>query len=183
MFIKGMDEEDKTRQGQIALFFFMLSHFIADSLMPCHCDERDLSDYGNGLHKELEGYWGKIVGTYFEDDNLSDKKLQPDEILEKAKSVDSGFGIEFMDDIADLQKKDIWEVVVLLCRTSFVIASIVAPYKKYSYKPGKQEKAPFKILFGDTNSGKLLDDLSEAVMHDAVYYVAIIWKSIWLKFK
>jgi hypothetical protein len=34
----------QTRQEALATYFFMLSHFVADSCMPCHCDGRDLAD-------------------------------------------------------------------------------------------------------------------------------------------
>ena len=34
-------------------------------------DDRDLSDYDNGLHKELEAHWSRKIGTLFDEDKLS----------------------------------------------------------------------------------------------------------------
>lgn len=64
-FISKVARDARCSPGQAALFFFMLSHFIADTLMPCHCDKRDLSDYAKGLHKELEAHWSRKIGTKF----------------------------------------------------------------------------------------------------------------------
>ena len=182
-FIDKMSDDTKTKPGQAALFFFMLSHFIADSIMPCHCDERDMSDYDNGLHKELESHWSKQVGTYFDEKNILNSPLTDDEILTEATSVDSKFGISFSNKIPKTNAKDIWEEVVLLCRASFAVASIIAPFSVYKYKPNDQNLGTFDILFTQDQQGKdLLLELDKVVMHDAVLNVAMVWKDIWLKF-
>ena len=54
-FISKIDPEAKSTEEQIATYFFMQSHFVADACMPCHCDARTLSGYSKGLHHELEG--------------------------------------------------------------------------------------------------------------------------------
>jgi hypothetical protein len=179
-FIDKMSDEDKTKQGQAALFFFMLSHFIADSIMPCHCDERNLSDYANGLHKELELHWGEIVGTYFEEKNLLNPELKDDEVLEQSAQVDAKFGITFKNKVPITQTKDIWEEVVLLCRASFAVASIIAPFNQYNYKPNDKKLAPFNDIL---KAKDLLTELDLVVMHDSVLNVAMVWKNIWSKFK
>lgn len=183
-FIDKMSADTRTKQGQVALFFFMLSHFIADSMMPCHCDERDLSDYANGLHEELESHWSKIVGQYFDEKNLLNSAYSDDDILIEAEKVDSKFGITFNKVVPKTQSKDIWEEVVLLCRASFAIASIIAPYNSYAYKPNDKKLAKFDDLFNKTQAGKdLLVEVDKVIMHDAVMNVAMVWKDIWSKFK
>jgi DNA modification methylase len=161
----------------------MLSHFIADSMMPCHCDERDLSDYGKGLHEELESHWGELIGDSFDEKNLLNSPLKDRDILNNAFMIDSKFGIAFKNIVPKIQSKDIWDEVVLLCRSSFAVASIIAPFNIYKYKPDVQTLAKFKDLFTKDQNGKdLLSELDLVVMHDSVLNVAIVWKDIWLNF-
>ena len=161
----------------------MLSHFIADSLMPCHCDERDLSDYDNGLHMELERHWSRKVGTYFKEDKLTKPNLNDEDILNQAAAVDAQFGINFQNQVPNVTPQDVWEEVVLLCRAFFAVASIIAPPDQWPYKPTAQTRAPYETLFTQGQEGRdLLSELDQVVMHDAVLNVAIIWKSIWNKF-
>lgn len=189
-FAQYMAPEIRTKEEQAAMYFFMLSHFIADVCMPCHCDERKLAGYSNGLHKELEKYWSRKVGTGFEKKNLVQKKsnltsrqLNKDsnEVLEQAKKIGEKFNLRFrLNSIPDLKPKhDVWLEVIHLCRASFAIASIIAPYKTYPYNKPKV-RAPFEKVFDDSNK-QLLNDLNEMVMHDAVLNTAIIWKHIWNK--
>jgi hypothetical protein len=182
-FINKVADRLRTNSGQISLFFFMLSHFIADSLMPCHCDERDLSDYDNGLHMEMEKYWSSKIGTSFDENQLINSNLSVNQISEQAKNTDEAFGIKFNTSIPELKSDDIWEEVVLLCRASFTIASIIAPPSQWPYKPAEQKRAPFSQLFEGTKGEILLSEMTKAIMHDAVLNVAILWKHIWLKFK
>jgi hypothetical protein len=183
-FISSISDEVKTRQGQVALFFFMLSHFVADSLMPCHCDDRDLSDYDTGLHKELESHWSKVVGKEFDEKSLLESDMSSDQLLGLAMGVDDKFNIQFANVVPDIQTDDIWEEIVLLCRASFAIASVIAPPATYPYKPKPQVFAKYEDLFTLDDAGKsLLEDLDRTVIHDAVLNVAIVWKDIWLKFK
>jgi hypothetical protein len=182
-FIKSVSVDARTKPGQAALYFFMLSHFIADALMPCHCDERDLSDYDAGLHKQLEVHWGDLVGSSFDEDKLINCALSNDEILAMANEIDSKFGISFNNVIPATQAKDIWEEVVLLCRASFAIASIIAPYTKYKYKPDDNNHANFFDLFKADQAGEdLLREIDKVILHDAVLNVAMVWKNIWNKF-
>lgn len=182
-FIEKVEPELKCSSGQIALFFFMLSHFVADSMMPCHCDERDLSDYDNGLHMQLEKHWSKKVGTYFTEKKLIKDNASVDEVLDKAQGVDQKFDLTFGDSIPEIRSKDIWEEMVLLCRASFALASIIAPPDKWPYKPAFQNPAPFADLFQKDERGKaLLAEVDRVIMHDAVLNVAIVWKHIWEKF-
>jgi hypothetical protein len=182
-FIRKVHEATRCSEGQAALFFFMLSHFIADALMPCHCDERDLSDYAKGLHMEWERDWSKKVGTYFDEKKLARDTVNDEDILTKAAEIDDEFGINFQDQVPDMKSDDVWEEIVMVCRASFALASIVAPPDHYPYKPAPQIMAPFETLFKqDQNGEDLLNEINRVIMHDAVLNVAIIWKHIWSKF-
>ncbi len=171
------------------MYFFMLSHFVADSSMPCHCDARKLQGYAQGLHKELEEHWAKAIGKQFEKSTLlgkipemtqEEREVDGRDLLEKARQVDAKFGLDFAKaTIDDLQKgHDVWLELIFICRASFSIASIIAPYQQYPY--GKsQAMAPFNELFGQNQS--LLNKLDMTTIYDAVLNTAIVWKYIWNK--
>jgi len=189
-FAQYMIPETRTQEEAAAMYFFMLSHFIADACMPCHCDARKLAAYSEGLHKELERHWSRKVGTGFEKRNLLPKALledrerthgDSDEVLEQARAIDTKFGLEFSEPaVPDLHRgHDVWLEVINLCRASFAMASIIAPYRQYRYDDS-DARAPFKTVL-DTGDRKLLKDLNKAVMYDAVLNTAIVWKHIWNK--
>jgi hypothetical protein len=189
-FTRYMSPEVRTQEEAAAMYFFMLSHFIADSSMPCHCDARKLAGYAEGLHKEWETYWSKKVGTGFEKKNLlqMDSNLTPAEaradsnqVLQQARDIDTKFGLNFAGiSIPDLHEDhDVWLEMMFVCRASFAVASIIAPYKQYEYGD-PEARAPFDTVFGGTNK-KLLEDTTSSVIYDAVLNTAIVWKHIWNK--
>lgn len=179
-FAASMDPNALTRQEQAATYFFMLSHFIGDSCMPCHCDARSLSAYGNGLHKELERHWADKVGTYFEKGNLLRTGDSSAEILDRARKVDEEFGIKFPKAIPALKSGDVWMETVAVCRGSFALASILAPVGDFPF--GGKEKALFGNLFVGGEGKLLLEKIDNAVMHDSVLNIAVVWKHIWSRF-
>jgi hypothetical protein len=186
-FAEFLDPNMRTHQEAAAMYFFMMSHFIADISMPCHCDGRALSGYDKGLHKELEKHWSKKVGVGFEKKNLFGSGQQnpgegsyADTLLGRSKEIDGKFGVTFNSTtIPDLMpSQDVWLETINLCRASFALASIMVPYKEYPYNNLVTE-APFDELFSANQS--LLNDLSAVIMHDAVLNTAIIWKHVWNK--
>lgn len=181
-FAGDIDKHARTREEQVALYLFMLSHFVADACMPCHCDARKLASYGNGLHKELENEWSKIVGIEFDDEKLTpeDLSISPDEILELSREAGKRFGVAFKSNaVPNPTDKDVWKELVNICRGSFAVASIAVPYKTYDYQDDKA-RAPFKDIFTNAKSQTFMD-FSKMVMHDAVLNNAIIWRHIWTK--
>jgi len=180
-FASKLDPEARSRREEVATYFFMLSHFVADSCMPCHCDARHLAGYSRGLHKELEANWSKIVGTFFAKKRLLSSTLSSKSILSTAKEVDAKFNIKFPDTIPALKAVDVWKEIVFVCRASFALSCIMAPQEKYPF--GSRKKAPFDTLFGDGDGKLLLKDINRVVMHDAVLNIAVVWKNIWKTFK
>lgn len=179
LFADYLDPELRTRELAAATYFFMLSHFVADSSMPCHCDDRKLAGYSEGLHKELEEYWSKKIGTAFDKKNLVNGQDDGTTILDQARAVDAKFGLKFAPGpIPGLYKDhDEWLEGVYLCRASFAVSCILAPESKYPF--GGDAQAPFALTFPARSP--LLADMSRAVLHDAVLNTAIIWKRIWEK--
>ncbi|MHC4716532.1 MAG: hypothetical protein ACYS5V_06155, partial [Planctomycetota bacterium] len=128
-FLKHLDREARTREEQAALHFFMLSHFIADACMPCHCDGRKLAGFDMGLHQEWEAHWSRNVGRNFKKKQIRQARMSGEQILAQAREVDTAFDLDFGDNSVPALKKgrDVWLEMVDVCRASFAIASIVAP--------------------------------------------------------
>ena len=189
-FAQYMAPETRTREEAAAMYFFMLSHFIADASMPCHCDGRKLAAYKEGLHKELEAHWSRKVGTGFEKRNLllNNTELTPAQaradstrILQQARDIDAKFSLNFgHTSVPDLHENhDVWLEVINLCRASFAVASIIAHPRQYPYDD-PDARAPFHTVLGDSN-GQLLANVNQVTMHDAVLNTAVVWKHIWNK--
>ncbi len=179
-FAKTMHPNTRSREEEVAMHAFMLSHFMADCNMPCHCDARKLSSYSNGLHKELEAHWSKQVGTYFDKKKLALSTDSAAKVLQKAREVDDLFSIEFTGIVPELKERDVWLEAINVCRASFAVASIIAPPSQYPYTSTK--KAPFETVFADQAGADLLEWVDWVSMHDAVLNTAMVWKYVWKKF-
>jgi len=177
-FSSRLDDNARTRMEEISTYCFMLSHFVADSCQPCHCDARKLSGYSNGLHKEMEKNWSKTVGTYFDKKNYLNDTDTPNKILSKAREIDTKFDITFSNDVPELRARDQWLETINICRASFAVASILVPPDAISYDSNKT--TTFQKVFKSTESDPdLLKDFNRMVMHDAVLNIAVFWKSLW----
>ncbi len=191
-FIKYVGRKARTREEAAALYFFMLSHFLADMCMPCHCDGRKLSSYGGGipekqhknkrpLHKTWEHHWAAKVGPYFEKENLlkSSGAPKPATVLKRARAVDAAVGLAFSPSVPPLARKtDVWLDCINVCRLSFAVASIAAPPGNYPYDDPKA-RATFDELFNGSTGQDLLRAMDRAVLHDAVLNTAMVWRHIW----
>lgn len=162
---------------QIALSFFILSHYICDAHMPLHCD---LRDYGSGrgrrinkkLHPSIEKEWEKqlpekediILHDYVKRslDDVVIRKMPEDSIIK----VDKKKGYKYGTRLTKLKRNE-WDEMVNICRTSFAVSR--------------------KWIDDDH---KTVDDIDEAVFkevtnyifHDAVEAVARIWMKAWERF-
>ncbi|MEW6410941.1 MAG: hypothetical protein AB1483_00550 [Candidatus Zixiibacteriota bacterium] len=179
-FAESLDPEARSAAEQIATYFFMLSHFLADSCMPCHCDARPLSAYAANLHHELETRWSKKVGTYFDKSKLLKCTDTPDAVMAKARSIDSQFGYKLPVKIPKLPVEDVWKDVVNVCRGSFAVANILAPVKDYPLDTDEKPSLD-KIIkdYGEQHVAKI----DKVAMHDAIVNIALTWKHIWQKFR
>ena len=180
-FARNLHPDARSRGEQVATYFFMLSHFVADACQPCHSDARRLSAYGNGLHKEMEVHWSKKVGTYFNKKKLLATTDSPAKILKAARAVDSQFNLTFENKVPKIQARDTWLEVVTLCRASFAVASILAPPQSFPYDSTRLTTFDEVFLSNDADPA-LLPDFDQAITHDAVLNIAMIWKEVWRAF-
>ncbi len=179
-FAAELDSQARSSAEQVATFFFMLSHFVADACMPCHCDARPLAAYNGGLHMELEEHWSDEVGILFAKEKLGQSTASSTEILKMAQDVDLKFSLSFPTAVPALKSGDIWNEMMAICRGSFAIASIIAPPAQFPYD--SKNKAPLKTLFAGDAGQKALKNLDRILMQDAVLNIAIVWKHVWSRF-
>ena len=179
-FAQLIPENARTQEEAAVMYFFMLSHFIADTSMPCHCDARKLAGYKAGLHKEIEKHWSDKIDDNFEKAELLEADIDPKEVLSMARDVDTEFKLDFKDiSIPDLlPDHDVWLEFIYYCRASFAVACVIAPPATYPFKDSNI-RAPFDEVFG-TNA-QLLEDVDKSAMYDAVLNTAIVWKHVWNK--
>jgi hypothetical protein len=190
-FADDMDPECRTSREAAAMYFFMLSHFVADASMPCHCDARKLSAYSNGLHKELERHWKNGLGAGFgsvcarvgadtEDEALREERCAA--LLDEARGVDGRFDIRFGagSSLPELAAgRDPWLEMIDVCRASFALASILAPYGEFPYG---DDEARFRFSSLEKGeAGLSLEELDRIVLHDAVLNTAALWNHVWEK--
>lgn len=178
-FTEYLTENIIIRKEQISTFYFMLSHYIADCFMPCHCDKRVLGSYKNGkVHKQWEMHLDNKIGSYFSKKNLIKSTAGTDQILMAAEGIDNIFGLSFPSKISFSKKHDVWESAIFFCRASFAFSNILFSKQDYSFTSKKSPK------FGEYFSDKtLLKEYDKIILQSAVYSVASIWKKAWRKFK
>jgi hypothetical protein len=164
-----------TNAAQLATYFYMLSHFISDTCMPCHCDGRPFNSYKKGYHNKMEEAWSKTIDESYLLGLFS--KKGSDQIIDGSTSIDGKFGIELPQVIGNGKKLintyDMWEEMVLNCRAFFALNHIMVPNRdadpiqKYAYTDLSDES---KNLMG------------HICIQDAIYNVALVWKFIGHKF-
>jgi hypothetical protein len=183
-YAENLNNECGLAAAQVAPFFFMLSHYVADCFMPCHADKRKLSAFDDeikDIHCNWEKHWEKKIGTYFDKSNLSKSNADSSEIIAAAKSLDKEFGVVFDQTLAwGDEKSDVWDMAICWCRASFAFICHVFPVKDYPYD---SEEVP---AFGDVFAGEAmtaaLAEYDRIIFQSAVYAVASTWKRIWGKF-
>jgi Zn-finger protein len=149
-FAADLDSDARTRKEQAALYFFMLSHFVADACMPCHCDGRDLADYSKGLHNKLEKHWSRKVGGTSDDKYLMHTNMTSNKILKEARKIDTEFNITFKNSnhVPRIKSKDLWLEIINCCRAAFALNSIIAHPDDYPYDV-PDLRAPFAVVFAE----------------------------------
>jgi hypothetical protein len=181
-FLKLLEKDACTRCAQASLYQAMLSHFVADAAMPCHCDGRRIMGYDNGLHKELEAHWSRLIGPAFDEKNLAPKSGTPpsnEEILFAARAVDAKVGLQLNEPLPEIPAgRDLWLETVDMTRASFAVAALIAPAAAYPYE-GAADRVDFEELFAGRED--FLAEVDRAVLHDAVVNTAMAWTHVWEK--
>jgi len=173
--------------NQIALLFFLLSHYIADAHMPFHCDSRRFSA-GMDLHGRVEGEWDDTICRLFkiDDDNerfFYDQYGYPLRDSNRTQEYELSF-LKKVDDVQynrpftiswGAKNKNVWDFMSAICQHSYLLS--------YCFIP--QEYELNSITSGNWQSlGSItFEDLSVAVFSDAIDSIARAWFRVWRKYK
>jgi hypothetical protein len=169
-----------------ALRFFMLSHYIADAHVPFHCDSRRFSEKPN-IHAKMETKWDSMIKSYYEIDKkhkrflydrhgfpLRNKKKEAryegcylkrieDELSKRAFQI--GYGTD---------RDNTWEFMSAICQYSYLLSYEFIP-SKYDHKNVPKDK-------WDSLGSITFDDLSFAVLSDAIDSISRVWFRAWRKY-
>jgi hypothetical protein len=165
---------------QIALMFFVLSHYVCDAHMPLHCDLRDsdrpvkrrLSDK---LHCSIEEVWE----TWFPQENDFAAHVRQTKSLDLAVSSRPAGSLLKLDidpayalDTKILKiKNDEWQEMVYTTRISYAVSR---KWISQDYPTANEMIAAI--------SPEEFARVSNLIFHDAVASVARIWYNTWMRY-
>lgn len=179
--IKDLSLSPNFSARQIALTFFLLSHYVCDCHMPLHCDVRDFKVKGIGrrlsdkLHPSIEKKWE----DYFpEKETLilnSQTKLSVSQIISKLPKdskliIDKDKKYNLNDKISKI-KNDEWLEMVFVARTAFAVAR---EWINKDYKDVEE-------LIAEKGEENFVD-MTNRIFHDAVQSVAFVWAKAWERY-
>lgn len=170
---------------QIALMFFIISHYVADVHMPLHCDYRDFGSESDRtqmgrlpkkLHPSIEEKWE----LYFPPKEIlvlhDHLRLSIDEVvssLPAGSAIKIDTGNEYALDPGILKTAgDEWKEMVYIARTSYALSTTWIDQ-------------PYQDVNDMVSSGNRLiefEDVTNRIFHDAVESVARIWLKAWQRF-
>jgi hypothetical protein len=176
--------------NQVALWLFMLSHYIADAHVPVHCDGRQFSA-PPGIHAKLEGVWDKEIRKYYCLDEpkerfIYDKDGYPALEEKKRDEYQQSFLKTVTDKLAQRKfdsdygkgNDNTWDFMNAVCHRSYLIS--------YSFFPPQYQKENVTTANWQTlaePADLTLEKLSIAVMTDATDSVARVWFRIWRRYQ
>src|SRR4030042_6736529 len=195
--LKVQEHEDKGSpvspvDNQIALWLFMLSHYVADAHVPVHCDSRQFSE-GKNIHGCMEKAWDDEIKKYYllDKDNerflydtegypAPSEKKNKKEVYEKSflKAVDDELGKRKSDATFGKDNKNVWDFMNAICHHSYLVSYRFFP-PEYGYKDVTLEN--WKTLAPPP--GFSLEQLSTAVLAHAIESISRVWFRIWRRYE
>jgi len=193
--LKVQDYEEKgspvsPMDNQVALWLFMLSHYVADAHVPVHCDSRKFSE-GENIHGKLEGVWDDEIKKYYrlnkqENRFLYDTSGYP--ATYKDLNSDQNYQQSFLKSVADelnarkyscafgKDNNNVWDFMNAVCHNSYLISYRFFPPQ---YGPDNVTAKNWKGLAPDFS----LNQLSTAVLADAIDSISRVWFRVWRRYE
>ena len=180
--VKDLSLSPNFSARQIALTFFMLSHYICDAYMPLHCDMRD---YGGDadkprrlprrLHPSIEEEWER---HFPEKEILSIHEQTRQSIDEVIKSLPEGSIIKIdlneeysLKDKFPIITQDEWQEMVYIARVSYAFS------RRWIPKPYRDVDAMIQDIRKEE-----FEKATNYIFHDAVQSITAIWYKAWRRF-
>ena len=171
--------------NEVALNFFMLSHYVADAHMPLHCDARAFDDR---IHGMIEKYWEKEINKWYKPQGVKgqDKKFLLDTKgypkLYKTKDFKKSFlgkldkKIETAGFTKSLGSKNsnVYDYMVDVCYYSYLLSITIIDKKvsvNLSVKKFEKEYEPE------------YEKLAVEFLFDAIDSTARVWLKSWREFE
>lgn len=202
--IKDLSLSPNFSARQIALAFFIVSHYVCDAHMPLHCDLRDckakpvdgqpIRRLPDLLHDGIEAVWEdsfpskKIltIHKYSQESIAQVTNSLPDESIIELDKAGSPYAL---GTAISPSFDNEWDEMVNICRISYAVSRKWIPqtFQQIEAAVGaskckdKKDKAPdwkyedvTKVINEDD-----FKDVTNRVFHDAVESVARIWCKAW----
>ena len=169
----------------VALFLFMLSHYVADAHMPLHCDSRKFSE-GGDLHARLEAGWEKEVTQAYAIDAANERFLYNQDGYPWAKAPAGGDTLLKKVDEALAQRPftpewgpgndNVRDYMTAICQHAYLTA--------YAFLPAGIDETNVDLSQWPASPGQGLptEALGLAVLTDAVDSIARVWLRIWRRY-
>lgn len=192
--LKVQESEEKgspvsPADNQVALWLFMLSHYVADAHVPFHCDGRQFSKRPN-IHGKMEGEWDKEIGKYYETDK-SDKRNErffydPRGYPLRKTSKDQEYKSSYLKKVEDKLSKrkftrsfgtgnnNVWDFMNAICQHSYLLS--------YYFLPEQYNHTNVKLKNWKSLGGLSFEELSVAALADAIDSIARIWFRAWRRY-
>lgn len=203
--VKSLSLSPNFSARQIALTFFIVSHYICDAHMPLHCDLRDMKAKvvgGNlterrlpdALHPGIEAFWEKSMPNkrYLTIHRYTEKSIEkivthlPKDSLIEIEKEGSPYAIN-----TELYRSlpNEWDEMKNICRVSYAVSREWIPqtFDEIECILGEkkcEEDAP-KLKYEDIIkiiSEDKFKDVTNRIFHDAIESVARLWYRAWFIF-
>lgn len=175
--------------NQVALWLFMLSHYIADAHVPLHCDGRQFSE-GNKIHPKMEKFWDDEIKKYYRINAQKTRFMYDEDGYPKPLVVlatDNSYQQSFLKTVADeLNKRklslsfgsgnNVWDFMNAVCHNSYLLSYRFFPPQ---YTPDTVTAVNWKTLALPFT----VEQLSVAVLADAIDSIARIWFFVWKEYE
>jgi len=193
--LKVQEYEDKgspvsPTDNQVALWLFMLSHYIADAHVPVHCDGRRFGA-GKNIHGKLEAAWDREIKKYYRINKQKTRFLYniygypaTSKDLTTNKAYQKSF-LKAVADELDARKyghsfgsgnKNTWDFMNAICHNSYLISYRFFPP---GYGPDNVTTKNWKTLAPDFS----LHQVSTAVLADAIDSISRVWFRVWRRYE
>jgi hypothetical protein len=177
--------------NQVALWLFMLSHYIADAHVPVHCDARKFSE-GENIHGEMEKVWDDEIKKYYRLNAQKTRFLYDVDgypATFKDVAADPSYQQSFLKAVADeLAKrkldfsfggdnKNVWDFMNAVCHSSYLVSYRFFPPQ---YGPDSVNKNNWQNLALPALS---IHQVSTAVLADAIDSICRVWFRVWRRYE
>jgi hypothetical protein len=172
--------------NHIALLFFMLSHYIADAHVPLHCDSRKFSS-GADIHGRMEQEWDDLIKEHYAIDTMHDRFLyDPHGFPLRRADRDAQYQSSYLKRVEDeltgrafrtgfgTSRDKTWDFMSAVCQYSYLLSHEFIPTR---YNHRNVTKNNWKSL-GSIS----FDDLSVAVLSDAIDSISRVWFRAWRRY-